>query len=129
MWVIIIGGALLMAAPMTVTTYAAGADWLMMRRTRWGCTTRVWVDLYELTKIRAHFIGGGYHLDLDDKDISLAVTFPAVQADRRIWDLIYNGILHSVANGATIDNVSIGVLNIQHTPALDIRNANNPDQT
>ncbi|OLT48255.1 hypothetical protein BJF85_13665 [Saccharomonospora sp. CUA-673] len=118
-----------MAAPMTVMTYAAGADWFMVRRTRWGRTAHRWVDLYELTRIDARFLGGGFHLDLTDKDGGVSVTFPEVQADRRIWDLIYNGIVHSVANGATIDNMSIGVLNIQHTAALDIRNANNPDPT
>ncbi|GAA3564826.1 hypothetical protein GCM10022222_55720 [Amycolatopsis ultiminotia] len=46
-----------------------------------------------------------------------------LQRDRRIWDLVYNGILHSVASGAQVGNQAIGILQLDKTPALKIRDA------
>jgi hypothetical protein len=46
-----------------------------------------------------------------------------LQRDRRIWDLVYNGVLHSVAGGAQATQQAIGVLKLNDTPALRLRDA------
>lgn len=35
-----------------------------------------------------------------------------LQHDRPIWDLFYNGVMHSLANGASIDDLAQEVLEI-----------------
>lgn len=88
---------------------------------RWGVHKRMWVDLYELKRVHAHYGGTTFHLELSDKDIGFARSFQELQQDQRIWDLVYNGILHSVANGATVSKQAIGILQLDKTPALRIR--------
>lgn len=60
-------------------------------------------------------------LELYDKDVGIARSFQELQQDRRIWNLVYNGILHSVANGATVSKQAIGILQLHNTPALQLR--------
>lgn len=73
---------------------AAGADWLKVGR--------MWVLLYELTDIKVRHRGMSMHLDLKDSgNRSLQVRVDELQEDRDLWDLVYNGLLHStVVNGA-----------------------------
>lgn len=120
-WLIIAGGTILAAGPFSYLTYSAGADWLQVDLVRWGKHQRRWVDLYELTKINASYGGTTFHLDLTDKDITLSRSFQELQQDHRIWDLVYNGILHSVANGATVTHQALAVLKLDQTPALRLR--------
>lgn len=122
MWVLCLATAILTSRPLTRTARAAGADWFMVESTRFGRKKRTWVDLYSLVSVDAMFAGGGFHLTLEDQSSGVGSTFPDVQADRRMWDLIYNGILHSVADGAKISTMSIGVLELDKTPALQQRN-------
>lgn len=120
-WAIIIGGSLLATGPFSYMGYSAGADWLQVDRVRWGKHKRIWVDLYELTRVHATYGGTTFHLELYDKDVGIARSFQELQQDRRIWDLVYNGILHSVANGATVSKQAIGILELHKTPALQLR--------
>jgi hypothetical protein len=122
-WVIILVGTFLITSPFSYFTYAAGADWFMVERARWGVKKRLWVDLYELKKIDVSYGGTTFHLFLYDKDLGLSRSFEELQRDRRIWDLIYNGILHSVAAGAQVSPQAIGVLKLNETSALKLRNA------
>lgn len=73
---------------------AAGADWLKVGR--------IWVLLYELTEIKVRHRGMSMHLNLKDSgNRSLQVRVDELQEDRDLWDLVYNGLLHSAAvNGA-----------------------------
>lgn len=73
---------------------AAGADWLKVGR--------MWVLLYELTDIKVRHRGASMHLDLKDSgNRSLQVRVDELQEDRDLWDLVYNGLLHSTfVNGA-----------------------------
>ncbi|WP_233573668.1 hypothetical protein [Amycolatopsis panacis] len=123
MWVLVAVGTILMAGPFSYLTYAAGADWFMVERSRWGVKKRLWVDLYELKKIDVSYGGTTFHLFLYDKDLGLSRSFEELQRDRRIWDLIYNGILHSVAAGAQVSPQAIGVLKLNETPALRLRDS------
>ncbi|WP_275294958.1 hypothetical protein [Amycolatopsis sp. La24] len=127
-WAVIVVAVFLISSPFSYFTYAAGADWLMVERTRWGVKSRAWIDTYELTKIDAAYGGTTFHLWLYDKDMGLTRSSEELQRDRRIWDLVYNGILHSVANGAQVSNQAIGILQLGKTPALKMRDAERPDR-
>jgi hypothetical protein len=122
-WAVLLVGALLIASPFTYLTYAAGADWLLVERSRWGVKKRVWLDLYNLTKIDASYGGTTFHLWLYSKGGGFSRSTEELQRDRRIWDLVYNGILHSVASGAQVSNQAIGILQLDKTPALKLRDA------
>ncbi|WP_406636862.1 hypothetical protein [Amycolatopsis sp. WGS_07] len=127
-WLIIAVAVFLISSPFSYLTYAAGADWLMVERTRWGVKSRAWIDLYELTKIDAAYGGTTFHLWLYDKDMGLTRSSEELQRDRRIWDLVYNGILHSVAGGAQVSAQAIGILQLAKTPALKIRDSGDLDR-
>lgn len=72
---------------------AVGSVWVQDRRG--------WVNLYELTRIRFAVDGLNRVLRLDDsagRELDQLYLRDA-QANSAMWDLIYNGILHSVASG------------------------------
>ena len=123
LWVVIAVFTFLTTSPFAYLTYAAGADWLLVERSRWGIKKRVWLDLYELTKIDASYGGTTFHVWLYGKGGGFSRSTEELQSDRRIWDLVYNGILHSVAGGAQVSNQAIGILQLDKTPALKIRDA------
>jgi hypothetical protein len=127
-WVIILAGTALASSPFTYLTFSAGADWLQVDHVRWGVHRRMWVDLYELKKIDASYGGTTFHLWLYDKDIGLSRSFEELQRERRIWDLVYNGILHSVANGAQVSKQAIGILKLNETSALRLRDSARPQE-
>jgi len=79
---------------------AAGALWVQNRR--------AWVALYELTRVefQERVLLGWGQVDRpvilrlqDSAGRSVMLRLRAVQANPRMWDLVYNGILHSVASG------------------------------
>lgn len=119
--------AYLMSKPLDVRTDSVGADWLQSHyRKRWYQRRRkvVVLKLYELTRVQG-VSGPGYpQLALEDVDGATMYRFMwELQPDRRTWDLVYNGILHSVANGAETDSTSESVLKLAETPALRLRDA------
>lgn len=77
---------------------AVGAEWLKAGGS--------WVRLYELTYIKAKHRGVTLHLDFKDSGgRTVMVQAEDIQLDRRMWDYIYNGILHSVVlNNAETNN-------------------------
>ncbi|WP_156096154.1 hypothetical protein [Amycolatopsis jejuensis] len=88
---------------------AAGAEWVMFNR--------AWVRLYELTSVRAYSYGNTLNIHLVDHDgRKLQTSIDRLQDDRRIWDLTYNGILHSIVkNGADSNQLARGTLNLPAT--------------
>lgn len=72
---------------------AAGARWLQHKNT--------WVDTYDLTEIKIGANGANQVLKLTDSAGRRIQTLPLrdVQANADLWDLVYNGILHSTVNG------------------------------
>lgn len=102
-WGIVLVAALLMAKPWQVNTIAAGSDWLQSRTTGLRKRSGPVLNLYQLIRIRTSVAAGSRYLDLTDSTgYRRGMTFVEWQTDQRIWDLVYNGILHSVADGADI---------------------------
>ncbi|WP_216207018.1 hypothetical protein [Amycolatopsis aidingensis] len=124
-WIVIVVFAYLMSDPLTFKTMSAGADWL-----QWGTRKRWYhrtpraghVKFYDLVSITASGSGITIYLRLEDTEGNVLYRMPhALQQNRHIWDLLYNGILHSVANGAEIDNLAIKALRLDETQALQLR--------
>ncbi len=77
---------------------SAGADWV--------ARGKKWVRLYELTKVTSHsypYWGAGVCL-CDSGGRKLRCRFVDLSSDRLLWDLTYNGILHSVIAGGAETN-------------------------
>lgn len=72
---------------------AAGADWVQQRKK--------WVNTYELTLVREGVFAavnrGITLIDTDGRRVDL--NLKPVQSNPAMWDLVYNGIRHSVVSG------------------------------
>ncbi|WP_142000661.1 hypothetical protein [Amycolatopsis cihanbeyliensis] len=121
-WILIIVFTILIGGPFSTIVHSAGADWLQVQRLRWGVTKSNFVKLYELTKIDVSHGGTTFHLYLSDGERAVERSFEELQVDRRVWDLVYNGVLHSVASGATVTTKAAGILELSHVPGLKFRN-------
>lgn len=91
------------------TWTAAGATWLQ--------NGKAWVATYELTRIEVKASGTNQMLRLTDsagRSIG-SLKLMAVQRNQALWDLVYNGILHSVTTGKA--NPSPGSRKILKLPA------------
>lgn len=110
MWVFLFVAALGMYGIFRLVDPAAGADWLKIGRT--------WVLLYELTDIKVRHRGASMHLDLKDSGgRSVQVRVDELQEDRDLWDLVYNGLAHSViVNGATTNYAAHSLLQVPEPP-------------
>lgn len=118
-WVILSVGCLLATGPLTYLVYSAGADWFKFDVVKFGIRRRSTViKLYDLKKITAEFGATEFYLKLSDGKNSLDLTFLEFHYDRRIWDLVYNGILHSVAAGAQLNNIALERLELDQVPQL-----------
>lgn len=74
---------------------AAGADWFSFQKS--------WVRVYELVEIKTRFFSNTiyvYLVDVAGRKTEAPINI--IQADRLIWDLLYNGIRHSIASGAEL---------------------------
>lgn len=118
-WIVIVVFAYLASNPFNVNTISAGADWVQWRHSRLKKTN--YVKLYELTKVRTSYGGGDLHLAIYDDERGMDRSFSEWHRDRRIWDLVYNGIVHSVAKGADIRPRDIGALQLRNSPAIRLR--------
>ncbi|WP_338601538.1 hypothetical protein [Saccharopolyspora sp. SCSIO 74807] len=73
---------------------SAGAEWFASDRT-------TYVRVYELAEVKLEGTYGGWDLSLEDRVGGRAlVNLRDVQWDRDLWDLVYNGIVYSVQQGA-----------------------------
>ncbi|WP_020666952.1 hypothetical protein [Amycolatopsis nigrescens] len=89
-------------------------------QSRWK--RRNWLKIYELKKIDVVYGEGQLYLEIfDDSKHGMSRTFSEFQRDRRIWDLLYNGLVHSIADGAEIKPSTIGKLQLNGHPALTAR--------
>src|SRR5699024_5789573 len=81
----------------------AGADWFRVNRK--------WVDTYALTHIELRGVWFGWMLRLRDAEGRRVRTYmPDIEANRQLWALVYNGMLHSAVRGASANNVAAGML-------------------
>ncbi|MFC5061941.1 hypothetical protein [Actinomycetospora atypica] len=102
--------AVLGARNVSRTYLAAGADYLQGRRT--------WVDLYALTEITVAAGNGQHWITLVDRDERRTTAGTNdLHANPALWDLVYNGIRHSVAAGAHVKGS--GARNLRPTTARD----------
>lgn len=122
-WLIITIGAYLMADPLARQTISAGADWVQWkRRPKWYQRRRdrgTFLRIYRLTKIEGYGAGAVLYVRIVDEDgRGIDRTRTELHPDRRIWDLMYNGIQHSIANGCEINSLAIQMLHLENSPAL-----------
>jgi len=78
--------------------FSAGADWV--------ARGKKWVRVYELKKVTCHsypYYGAGLCMR-DSGGRKLRYRFVDLSSDRLLWDLAYNGILHSVIAGGAETN-------------------------
>ena len=96
-WVVMIPFLLAIYSVQRTVECSVGAEWLKVGKT--------WVRLYELTKITAKHRSSAIHIDFQDRaGREVMVQASDLQNDRDMWDLVYNGILHSVIVGGAKTN-------------------------
>lgn len=100
LWIALPGLAFLASLFARGHKLSAGADWLNCR----GGT----VYTYQLTKVEMTSHAGGYGLELaDDHGGTASADVALIQVNEDLWDLVYNGILHSVAGGAEVNRLAV----------------------
>lgn len=100
MWLLVALGSLGVYSSFRSVECAAGAEWLKVGK--------MWVRLYELTEIKARHRSHSIHLDFKDSaGRELMVKSDDIQEDRDMWDLVYNGMLHSVIAGGAKTNGTV----------------------
>lgn len=126
MWPIWLGFvvvSLLITGPITFTVLSAGADWFKIDKVRFGLTRRSgYIKLYELKNIDASAVSIEFYIELADDQVSVDLPLVEWQSDRRMWDLVYNGILHSVAAGANITKLARQILELDFIDELRFPN-------
>lgn len=96
-WLIIGVGVGLIYLADRQTEVSVGAEWVQSRGR--------WVRIYELTKATPHTRGLVIEIDFTDRDgRKLSVRSDYLQKDRLMWDLVYNGVAHSVIAGGAKTN-------------------------
>ncbi|MFD0918186.1 hypothetical protein ACFQ16_00370 [Saccharopolyspora rosea] len=72
----------------------AGADWVQFKGH--------WVRTYELISVKYAVRGQGlsHEVVLTDRNGGIGIPLRLIQSNPRLWDYVYLGIRHSVANGA-----------------------------
>ncbi len=80
--------------------WRTGQEW-MAAGAVWVQEGPFWVNTYELVRIRFSVDGLNRVLRIEDAEGRKIHSFGLrdAQSDPQMWDLVYNGILHSVASG------------------------------
>ena len=97
-WLLVLGFAAYIYFTTRHQRPSAGAEWL--------ARGKKWVRTYELVKVTCYTTLNGAYLRLVDGD-GRKMWYPLVDFgldDRLLWDLTYNGILHSVIAGGAKTN-------------------------
>lgn len=108
-WAVLVAGGLLMAMGRS-QDIAAGSDWFMRHK--------AFVNTYELTSVTTEKNWSNGQVVLKDSDDNQA-TINLMLLKQPLWDLVYNGIQHSVANGAEVNTSTVDRLGLY--TALTIR--------
>lgn len=118
-WLIILVFSAAVFLAMPYEPCAAGAEWLSIGRK--------WIRLYELTEIDTTYQrGGNLFLQLTDSDgHHLTVNAEDLRERRFMYDLVYNGMLHSVVTGKAATE-KYGILELPR-PAEGAEGAENTD--
>ncbi|MBB5072149.1 hypothetical protein BJ969_005237 [Saccharopolyspora gloriosae] len=108
MWLLILSGPVVFYFYGKKHGISAGADWFAVKGGH--------VDVYELTKVQIVGTSGGLSWDLelaDRKGTELSINLREIQANRDLWDLVYNGIAHSVNRGAKTNPKALDKLKLR----------------
>jgi hypothetical protein len=100
---------------------SAGADWFMQ--------DKAFVKTYQLTSItmKKSWAKEG-DLVLKDRHGRYASSdFGTIRSHEALWDLVYNGILHSVAAGADVDKMAVQRLRLYDALAIHEQNQSKPE--
>jgi hypothetical protein len=97
-WLILaLAGVLIGLTQRSGAECSAGVEWVRGRKS--------WVRTYELVSVRLRVGVGQPYLNLLDRDRhSLTISVSALQNDRLLWDIVYNGVLYSVISGGAETN-------------------------
>lgn len=91
---------------------SAGADWLAGRR--------IFVKTYDLVKVEVGIVSGGVAHELqltDEYGKSANYRISELQQNHALWDLVYNGLIHSVhLNGAETNQRARDYLLLDYPP-------------
>lgn len=119
-WVIAGPIALLMAAPRETQRQLAGADWVEFQTNKvWGKKHSAVLRFYDLVSIELESSGVMLFVTLKDKyGAKISRPLYRLQFDRGIWDLLYNGILHSIKDGADYNHAVIDKLELRSVEAM-----------
>ncbi|MGF7124781.1 hypothetical protein [Rhodococcus sp. BE178] len=92
-WAFVVASGLFMYWRIGGEWFAAGAVWAQAGKS--------WVNTYELVEVKFSVDGLNRVLRLKDSSGQQIYSFRLrdFQANSRMWDLVYNGILHSLASG------------------------------
>lgn len=120
---IMLVGAWLITGPFTYVVVSVGADWCQYENYRYGVKRGSHViDLYDLVKIEVATGGvAQLFLTLYGPERGIHLALHEWQTDRRMWDLVYNGIIHSVAKGAKTDKMARAVLELDRPAQRESR--------
>ena|GEM_PF-789611 len=114
MWLIILAGPFVLLV-LEKGSVSAGADWLANRK---GV-----VKTYELVKVKVSVGSGGaaHELQIKDKYGNAASDqITHLQQNHQLWDLVYNGLIHSVhVNGAETNQRARDYLLLEYPPTVD----------
>lgn len=92
LWLFPLAGAILIGLTIRVDSCCAGSDWFS--------NGKAWVSTYELTSIKVTTPANYRELKLvDGAGRSIEIQLMTAQENQALWDLVYNGILHSVTKG------------------------------
>lgn len=84
---------------------SAGADWLRFNK--------AWVRTYALTEVKAGREFAAVGLELTDADgRRLHAKLTELQQNRELWDLVYNGLVHSIRDGAATNSLALAALEL-----------------
>lgn len=107
MWAIVVSPIPIFYLVGRAKGFSAGAEWFAVR-------SDTYVRVYELTSVTVHGTAGSWNLELKDKHGGWAqISLREIQYNRDLWDLVYNGIAHSVLKGAaTANGRTLGMLDL-----------------
>ncbi|MHA6797915.1 hypothetical protein [Bounagaea algeriensis] len=90
---------------------SAGADWVCGSQ-------RTFVKTYELVQVKATVGGAARSIELKDRHGNeFSAQLNDIQRNRELWDLVYNGILHSVhVHGAETNKMARDFLGLNMPP-------------
>ncbi|OLT38781.1 hypothetical protein BJF85_08580 [Saccharomonospora sp. CUA-673] len=113
LWILVVGPPFLFMWIGRRSKLSAGADWL-------ADSDKRYVKTYRLKRVTVHIDGVAYMVHLvDDEGRGVRPHVSDLQMNHRLWDLVYNGILHSVhVNGAEMNKRAREYLRLDDPPHL-----------